>query len=231
MTGAEGRLLHSWRGRAAHAALLDDYADLSRAALALHEATGEAAYLDQTRAWLAILERHYADPAGPGYFFSADDADDLIARVKTASDLAVPSGNGTLVGVLARLFYLTGESEWRERAERLVAAFSGEIARNFFPLATLLNGNDLLLRARQIVVIGPRGEAATDALAAAAHRSNALNAIVSVFPTGHRLAEPHPAAGKGAVDGKPTAYLCIGPVCSPPLTDPASLAQELSRRG
>src|ERR1051326_2845806 len=48
MTGEDGRLRHSWReGRARHPASVDDYANLSRAALALYEATGDPAYLDQ----------------------------------------------------------------------------------------------------------------------------------------------------------------------------------------
>jgi hypothetical protein len=34
-----------------------------------------------------------------------------------------------------------------------------------------------------------------------------------------------PAHGKSAIDGKPTAYLCIGPQCSLPVTEPAALAQ------
>ena len=41
----DGRLLHSWReGRARHSAVLDDYAAMCRAALALHEATGAPSY-------------------------------------------------------------------------------------------------------------------------------------------------------------------------------------------
>src|SRR6185312_9189587 len=42
MADGTGRLLHSFRdGGARHPATLDDYADLCRAAFALHEATGE----------------------------------------------------------------------------------------------------------------------------------------------------------------------------------------------
>ena len=110
MTGPDGRLRHSWReGQARHPASVDDYANMCRAALALHEATADPAYLEQARRWVDVLDRHYWDAAGGGYFFAADDTQDLIARVKTASDAAVPSGNGTMVGVLSRLALLTGE--------------------------------------------------------------------------------------------------------------------------
>ena len=36
-----------------------------------------------------------------------------------------------------------------------------------------------------------------------------------------------PAHGKTAIDGKPTAYVCIGPQCSLPVTDPAALVETV----
>jgi uncharacterized protein YyaL (SSP411 family) len=142
-----GRLAHAWRGGvAAHPASVDDYADLARAALALFEATGALYYLTQTERWVEVLDRHHWDAVGDGYFFAADDTSDVIARAKTAHDGPVPSGNGTMVGVLARLFLLTGKDAYRDKAERIVAAFSGELSRNFFPLASLICGAELLQR-------------------------------------------------------------------------------------
>ncbi len=74
MTAPDGRLRHSWReGQARHPASVDDYANLCRAALALYEATSDAAYLAQARHWVAVLDRHHWDGAEGGYFFAADD--------------------------------------------------------------------------------------------------------------------------------------------------------------
>jgi uncharacterized protein YyaL (SSP411 family) len=110
MTTVDGRLLHSWRGgRARHLAVLDDYAAMCRSALALYEATGAPSYLECARVWVEHVELHYHDRNG-GYFFTADDADTLIARVKIAEDSALPSGNGMMLQVLAQLYHLTGES-------------------------------------------------------------------------------------------------------------------------
>jgi uncharacterized protein YyaL (SSP411 family) len=44
------------------------------------------------------------------------------------------------------------------------------------------------------------------------------------------LPQGHPARGKGMIDGRPTAYICEGPVCSAPVTDPAELASALTSR-
>jgi uncharacterized protein YyaL (SSP411 family) len=231
MMDAGGRLSHSWRaGRRNHPAIADDYANLSRAALALFEATGAARYLDQAESWAAVLDRHYWDASGGGYFLAATDTEGLITRTKTANDSAVPSGNGTMVGVLAHLYHLTGKTAYRERAEAIVAAFSGEVQRNFFPLATLINSNETLQRALQIVIRGTRDDAATAALLRAAHDVSLPNKVLAIVAPGAALPEGHPAAGKDMVGGKATAYVCEGPVCSLPITDPAALDADLRHR-
>jgi uncharacterized protein YyaL (SSP411 family) len=230
MTDPDQRLLHSWRaGRARHPANVDDYANLCRAALALHEATGEGDFLTQARNWVRILDQHYWDLAEGGYFFAAKDTEGLVARPKTAADSAVPAGNGTLVGVLPRLAMLTGEEAYRRRAEAILQTFSGEIGRNFFPLATLLNNVELLAKPMQIVLVGESRTPAFDALRRAVYDVSLPNRVVmSVSPEGS-LPSNHPASGKGLVDGKPAAYVCEGPVCSLPITEPQTLLEALAR--
>jgi uncharacterized protein YyaL (SSP411 family) len=228
MTGPDGRLRHSWRdGRARHPASVDDYADLCRAALALHEATADPAYLAQACDWVRVLDRHHWDNAGGGYFFAADDTADLIARAKTAADAAVPSGNGTLVGVLTRLDLLTGDAGYRRRAEAIVAAFSGEVERNFFPLATLVNNAELAQKPVQIVLVGERGEHGFQALRRAIYQVSLPNRVVLAVAPEASLPAGHPAHGKGLVAGRAAAYVCEGPVCSLPLTDPQALIDAL----
>jgi uncharacterized protein YyaL (SSP411 family) len=225
----DGRLCHAWRhGRARHPATLDDYANLCDAALALAEATGEHRFVAQAEDWVAVLDRRYWDAAGGGYFLTADDTEGLILRSKTAHDNAAPAGNGTMVQVLGRLHYLTGRAAYRERAEALVAAFSGELERNFFPLATLLCGAEFLARAVQIVIVGPPEAPATRALRAAVYELSLPDRVLQSLAPDAALPEGHPAHGKGQVDGRPTAYVCRGATCSLPITEPAALTAALS---
>jgi uncharacterized protein YyaL (SSP411 family) len=224
----DGRLMHAWRhGRLNHPATLDDYANLCRAALALYEATGKRPYLSQAEAWVAVVEEHYRDGATGGYFFTADDTEQLIVRTKTVHDNATPAGNGTLAGVLARLYFHSGEARYRQSAEALIAAFSGEVNRNFMPLSTLFNSNEVLLQALQIVILGDREAADTQALLGAVYGVSLPNRVLSVVPD-DGLPQGHPAHGKDRKDGRATAYVCRGPVCSLPITDPAELALALT---
>ncbi len=228
MTGPDGRLRHSWRaGMARHPASVDDYANLCRAALALYEATSDSAYLAQARRWVAVLDRHHWDRPEGAYFFAADDTSDLIARVKTASDAAVPSGNGTMVGVLSRLALLTGEDDYRRHAEAIIAVFAGELGRNFFPLATLINNAELAGKPVQIVLVGDRADPSFAALQRAVYGVSLPNRVVLAVAPGEALPPGHPAHGKGLVGGRTAVYVCDGPVCSLPITDPTALVDNL----
>lgn len=225
----DGRLLHSWRGRAQHHAIIDDYANMSRAALALHEATGDGVYLERARAWVDVAVQHYWDPRG-GFFFTADDAEALIARSKNALDQPNPSGNGTIAAVMVRLYFLTGDDRYRQRAQATLDAFAGEARRNLFGHGTLLNAAELLFKGLQIVVIGIREKPDTIALLRVVHHANLPNKIISVIAPGNALPSTHPAAGKEQIGGAATVYVCEGPVCSLPLTDPIALESDLAQR-
>jgi len=225
MRDEHGRLFHSWRiGKRLHRGTLDDYANMARAGVALFEATGESAYLDEARALVAVLDRHFADDANGGYFMTADDAADLIVRSKHCHDNAAPAGNGTLVGVFARLWILTGDARWHDKARRQVAAFAGELESNFFPLMTLLNGYETLQGAVELVIVGELESPQTEALRRAIYDRSLPGKIVRRLSPADSLPPSHPAAGKGLVGGRPALYVCRNLSCEAPVTDPAAIA-------
>ncbi|MBW8270461.1 thioredoxin domain-containing protein [Caldovatus aquaticus] len=228
MAARDGRLLHAWRaGRAGAAGLLEDHAAMARAALALHETTGEPSCLARAIAWAEAADRHFAAPGG-GYFESAADATDVLIRSRSAADNATPSGNGLMAEIQARLFHLTGEDRWRQAAERTIGAFAGHEGIGAMP--TLLAAADLLAEGASVVVAGDPEDPAARALeqAALAHPDPAL--VLLRAPRPDALPPGHPAGGKGPLAGRPAAYVCRGGTCSPPVADPAALRLALARR-
>ena len=224
----DGRLLHSYRnGLLKHVGTLDDYAGMIRAALVLREITGEAGYLDNAENWAGLLDQHYWDTEGGGYFFTADDAEALIVRTKNATDHATPSGNGVMVSVLAQLYFMTGKESYRTKADILVTAFSGELAENFFPLAALMNGIERLQCGQQLVIVGNRQDPQSQELLRGIFATCLPNRILTVISPEENLPENHPASGKTQKGGVATAYVCVGTVCSLPLTDKAELIEAL----
>jgi uncharacterized protein YyaL (SSP411 family) len=227
----EGRLYHSWRdGKLAHPATLDDHANLARGALALYEATAKVQYLDAARELTALLDAHFWDQERGGYFMTAADTTDMVVRPKSAGDNAVPNGNGVMVGVLARLHLLTGDPKFEERARALVTAFSGEVERNFFPLATYLNNAAFLANALEVVIIGIHDAPDTRALVETVLRHSLPDRLLQVVPPEAALPETHPAFGKIQQKGKATAYLCRNRSCGLPITEPGALDAALSTR-
>jgi uncharacterized protein YyaL (SSP411 family) len=222
------RLAHSWRaGRRLELAFLDDYAQMAAAALALFEHSANPEYLHRATEWIGRVDLDYLDASG-GYFQTAADASDVLVRPKSAQDGPTPAGNGTLVAVLARLYALTGEDTYRERAEELLEVFSGEARRNPAVHAALLSGYGLLADAVQVVVMGAADDPAPAQLQAAALGAPAPDVIVLSLPDGFPLAADHPAAGKTSIDGRATAYVCVGRVCLPPVTEPDQLTELLT---
>ena len=225
---SDGRLLHSYRtGKLKHAATLDDYANMARAAVTLYEATGDNAYIDTARGWVDVIDIHFWDAAGGGYFFTADDAEALIIRTKSAADNATPAGNSVIAATLARLHFATGEDAYRQRAEEIFTAFAGEVSKNFFPLTGLLSANEILQRCAQVVIVGDPAEDGTTALIDVAWKAANMNKLIQRVAPGDVLPDGHPATGKGQLDGKATAYVCIGQTCSLPLTDAEALREAL----
>jgi hypothetical protein len=223
----DNRLCHAQRqGRRLDQAMLDDYAQMARAALILFELTGRADYLQQAERWVSVLDRHYWDQTDGGYFFTADDAKDLIVRTKSASDNATPSGNGVMVEVLARLYYQTGQVAYLDRLEALVRAFSGQMDRSFPGLAALLNGWDLASNAVQLVLVCGPDDPLLDAFLAVVRTICLPTLVMTRLSPGAILPPGHPAAGKIA-GTQSRAFVCRGPVCSLPLTDANALQRVL----
>ena len=132
-----------------------------------------------------------------------------------------------MVGVFARLWVLDGNETWRDKAERQLVAFAGELEGNFFPLMTLLNGYETLQSATELVIVGDLASADTEALRRAVYLQSLPNKIVRRLPPDAALPITHPAAGKGLVGGKAALYVCQGMSCRTPIVDAGRVENAL----
>ncbi len=229
MSGPDERVQHAWRlGRVAAAGMLDDQAAMARAALALFEATGDAARLAQAERSVRATEEKFADGHG-GFYTTADDASDVpLARPRTAADNATPAGAGIISEVFARLYHLTGDAVWRLRAEAALRAFTD--VERISGMPGVLCAADLLEEAATVVVTGDPADPRAQALTAAALRAPDPAVVVLRAPQPDALPDGHPAYGKGPVGAAPAAYLCRRNVCGLPIADANSLSRALHAR-
>jgi uncharacterized protein YyaL (SSP411 family) len=192
-----------------------------RAALALYEANGERKLLEQALSWQRALDAHYTDADTGGYYLTADDAGDLLLRPHSTADDATPNPNAVAAGNLVRLAVLTGDSAWRDKADRLIEGILSAAVRNLFGHVALLNALDLRLRAAEIVVTGEK-------LAQAALKLPFLDRIVLRAHSAADLPATHPAQEKLKAAAGAAAFICVGETCSLPVTSPDQIGPAVA---
>jgi uncharacterized protein len=219
------RLGHSWRDqRLLFPGLASDHAAMIRAALALHEATGEVEYFDRALGWQATLDRHYANAETAGYYLTADDAEGLVVRPSATTDDASPNANAVAAQNLVRLSVLSGQLAWREQADQLFEGILSRAGDNLFGHLALLNALDLRLRGAEIVVTGE--DARARALLAAARKLPFLDRVVVHAPA--TLRATRAGQEKIAASTECAAFICLGETCSLPVREPEAVADAVA---
>ena len=155
----DGRLLRTYRrGRAKLDAYLDDYAFLCDALIDLHEADGDKRWLAEAQRIADGMIARFGDPSGSGFFFTAADGQELLARTKDPFDSAIPAGNAIAARALARLAGHTGRREYAEAAKRTLETFAGLTERAPRGMATMLLALGDYLDVAPTVTSRPAGE-------------------------------------------------------------------------
>jgi uncharacterized protein YyaL (SSP411 family) len=229
----EGRLSRvALDGEVGGPAFLEDYAFLITGLIDLYEASGEPRWIEAALSLQAVQDEHYLDSNGGGYYRTADDAEVLLAREKPIDDAALPSGNSLAASNLSRLAALTGKTVYGERLALLYSAFALELDRSPAASATLMETvSDREIGLREIVLVEKAGSVDSAAMLAPLRTIFAPNRVVIRTREGARLDSLSKilsiVAGKTAVGGKTTAYVCENRVCQFPTNDPVLFREQL----
>ena len=192
--------------------MLEDYGCVAEAFCVLHQVTGEGRWLELAGRLLDTALELFARGDG-GFYDTAADAERLFARPSDPTDNATPSGQSSMAAALTSYSALSGESRYREAAERAVATVAPLAARHarFVGYACAV-GEALLSGPYEIAIVGgdPTG---------------LETRAVATAPPGAVLVSGEPdqpgvplLAGRPLVDGQPTAYVCRAFVCDRPVT-------------
>jgi uncharacterized protein YyaL (SSP411 family) len=223
----DGRLLASFKdGKARFAAYLDDHAFLLDALLELLQARWNTEHLEFAQHLAELLLEHFEDEENGGFWFTANDHEQLIHRSKPLADEAVPSGNGIAAFALQRLGFLLGETTYLDAAERTLRAAWRAMSEVPHGHVSLLTALEEYLEHPEIVLI--RG--ADDEIGRwrdAAAKVYAPRRLVFAIPEGE-TGLPGALADRKPVDGETVAYRCLGTHCEMPVTTWEALAGQLS---
>jgi len=223
----DGRLRRASRDGVAGApvGVLEDYGCVAEAFCAVHQLTGEGRWLTLAGQLLDTALAHFADGEG-GFFDTADDAERLVTRPADPTDNATPSGLSSMVAALTAYTALTGESQYREAAERALETIAPLMTRH-------ARFTGYSCAAAEAAVSGPyeiavvTGDPGGDPLVRAALRLAPPGAVVvagAPDQPGVPLLVDRPM-----LEGRSTAYICRGFVCDRPVTTVDELTAGLSR--
>lgn len=220
MTDENDRLYLRWRnGEAANAGQLDDYGVYTLALLELYRVTFEAVYLQEAVHRAAQMIELFEDREHGGYFMTAADSEQLIARPKETYDGAIPSGNSVAAMVLQSLAALTGEMKWQDAADRQMAFLATEIGE--YPASScfgVLAMMDALYPHRELVCAVKEGLPAELENYLTEHPAEDVEVLVKTKANAEQLArcasftQDYPIPKTGAM-----YYLCENGACKAPV--------------
>jgi hypothetical protein len=133
----DGRLLRTHTaGEARLNAYLEDYVLLADGLIALHQATGDANWLNEAESVTAKQIELFADEKNGGFFYTSSDHEELIAKRKDAFDGPIPAGNAVAARSLVYLAAQTGKQDYRDRAEKTLASLGPRLSQSASSLPT-----------------------------------------------------------------------------------------------
>jgi len=227
------RLLRRFRDdEAAIPAFHDDYAFLALGLLDLYEATFEVRWLEEAKKLTDEMISRFWDEGRGGFYFTADDAESLIARSKEYYDGAVPSGNSIAGIVMIRMSRMFADMELDEKVQQLIRSNAKALTEHPMAYPQLLIALDFAFGPSfEVVIAGPQ-------------RSKEFKELLGIIRSGFRprqvlLHHPEGKEGKrieklafyiesqSVMDGKPAVYVCENHLCKFPTSDPAKLEELL----
>jgi uncharacterized protein YyaL (SSP411 family) len=214
-----GRLLRSFhRGMGNVPAFLEDYAFFVHGLIGLYEATLDRAWLSEALRLNADMLRLFGDAEG-GLFDTGSDAEVVLARNKSAADVATPSGNSMAAMNLLRLGRITEDDALTGEGERILRAFMGNVARQPAGYLYFLSALDYFTAPGvEITLAGRHDDPETIAMLRIVGRRYIPNLVLRYSGDGEV---------PKTVGGKSTAWLCAAGACRPPVTDALALARVL----
>ncbi|HEY3962474.1 MAG TPA: thioredoxin domain-containing protein [Gaiellaceae bacterium] len=213
LSSSDGRLHRTYRaGKAKGTGYLSDYADVAYGLHELHIATGDPRWLGEAHRLATLAVDLFADDEHGGFFQTARDGEQLLARTKELDDHPTPSGNAMLAFVLLRLARVWGDDGLERRATETLQLVGDGLARSPAAFGWMLVALDQHLAPhRELAIIGPR-----DSDVARAALSHAAPTDAIAFGPSDDIPL---LAGRPFVEGRPAVYVCERFSCRAPVTE------------
>jgi uncharacterized protein YyaL (SSP411 family) len=210
-------------GRATLNAYIDDYAFLIYGLLELLQSQWDNELYEWMLELADKLLADFEDTDYGGFYFTSNDHETLIQRLKSFSDDAIPSGNAIAAYALNRLGYLSGQQKYIDAAENCLRSAWSSIDHSPVSHCALLTVLSEYLTPPDILIIRSRPSDGKD-WALTTQKYYLPFTLVYNIPADQT---PHDSlSSKTASDGS-IAYPCSGKQCHTPIKNESSLEAYL----
>ena len=228
----EKRLMRLWRdGVVKQPAFLDDYSYLLNALYSLYQATLDETYVDRASVLIEQMNSFFGDADAAGYFFTASDSEQLIARTKDQQDNSVPSGNSMAATALLHWGRLCGRQDWLQQAEATIRFGAALMKRAPMASGQMLVALESWLRPSvELVLCLPAGEAPAEFLDQFNSQWQNNVAMICRIEQSDRVRSKmldEIAASKPLINSQPTLYICRGYSCQAPVVGREEVLQAI----
>jgi uncharacterized protein len=206
----------------------EDYAFFVQALIDLYEATLEVDWLKEAEELNRKMLQQFWDEKKGGLFFTGKENEPLFVRSKSPYDNAIPSPNSIAVFNLLKLFYLTGEDSLKQKAEQILRLFYDLLLEHSAGFTHMLSGLSFFFNPEEIGIIGSKRDRKTKSMLREIYLTFLPNKILS-FRDPHDPAEGNwfPSLKEREVTEVPTAFVCKGFACLPPVRNEKELRKIL----
>jgi uncharacterized protein YyaL (SSP411 family) len=227
----DGRLMRVFnKGKSQVKGYSEDYAFFIQVLIDLYEATFETEWLKEAEDLNRRMIHQFWDESNGGFFFTGKENESLIARSKNPYDNATPSANSIAVFNLIRLGYLTGEESFKEKAEQILHLFYNFLDQHPSGFAQMLSGLSFFLNPQEIGIIGSRDDLKTKSMLKEIYHAYLPNKILSLRdPQEPIKGKWFPFLTEKGIQEVPTAFVCKGFTCLPPVRNEEELKKILER--
>ncbi|MGB9936810.1 MAG: thioredoxin domain-containing protein [Methanobacterium sp.] len=219
------RIMHRFReGESAINGHLDDYAFMIYGLLELFEASFDSKYLEFALSLNETLFNYFWDEETGGFYFTPDDAEEVLVRKKEIYDGAIPSGNSIMMLNLLKLSQLIENEDIREKALKLEKAFSETIEKIPSGFTGFLCALDFRIGpSYAIIIAGNKENEETQGILEVIRKNfipNKTLVLNSEANESNMLYEFIPSIKQKKIqNNKTTAYICSEGSCKNPTSD------------